>query len=530
MPEILEPVPGGGTATSTRAPTVTTGDATDDDVRLSNEDLRERVADLARRASHDELTGLANRSLLFDRLEHALERSRRSVSECVLLFIDIDHFKVVNDSLGHAAGDELLRAVADRLRSCCREADTLGRLGGDEFLVICEDTDVAHAETVADRIAAELREPITLGTRRLVVSVSIGIAGSGLRDHDPGRLFRDADTALYLAKDLGRGRHAVFTEATHRQAVRRLELEARLREALAADVISVRYQPQVELLTGRVVGAEALLHWEAPDGTVIERDEFLPVAEETGLITELGRRALEDACRCLAGWRSTLRAAPRSVTVHVSAHQLIEATFADEVRDCLRRNGLEPRRLCLELAEDTLRAGGDAARQTLDRLQGLGVYLSIDDFGTGYSSLARLRDLPFEVLKIDRGFVSGLGGESADLAVISSIMSLAHAMGLHVIAEGIEHHRQAAALVELGCLVAAGPALSPCLAPEELAGLVASPPAGLRALAGLRGGTQHNGLGPGGRHSVRVDDPPARARLRFIDEFMYQLGAPGTSR
>jgi len=420
-----------------------------------DEKLRAMHDELAWRAYHDELTGLPNRALLADRLAEALRPAGRGEPEVALLFIDLDRFKVVNDSLGHACGDELLVEMAGRLRDAVRPSDTVVRMGGDEFVVLVEG--MTRSEDLAglvDRVRDAIAQPVLLAGQPITVTASIGIA---LADgHTADALLRDADTALYRAKDRGRNRFEIFDEALRASAVRRLEMEGVLRRALERGAVAVHYQPIVDL-AGRVVAAEALARLETDDGRLLEPDAFLDVAEECGLIVPLGAGVLHRACAQAARWTAEWgTAAPGRVTVNVSARQLAHPRMVDEVAAALAAAALEPGRLCLELTENALIEASPATRVTVDRLRALGVGLAIDDFGTGYASLAYLKRFPVDYVKIDRSFIADLGGESEDSAIVRAVITLAETLGVTPVAEGVETAEQLARLESFGCPLVQG--------------------------------------------------------------------------
>ena len=378
---------------------------------------------LQHEAFHDPLTGLANRALFADRVTHALARSARyPQDQLAVLFLDLDDFKVVNDSLGHAAGDELLTAVAERIRACLRRQDTPARLGGDEFGILVEETDPDAAGQVAERILAALRQPFALDSRQLFAQASIGIAlGSGHRRTGEGataeELLRNADAAMYTAKSRGKGRFEFYEVRMHASALKRLELRGRMEASLAAGEFVVFYQPIVELASGDVAGVEALVRWRQPDGRLALPEEFIPLAEETGLIVPLGSWVLEESCRQAAEWRQASRDRSLSMAVNVSSRQLQDPAFVTIVAGTLEKSGLSATELVLELTESALLDEGEATGAAIASLKALGVQISLDDFGTGYSSLSHLRRFPIDVLKIDRSFVEGIdGGEEGERA------------------------------------------------------------------------------------------------------------------
>jgi diguanylate cyclase (GGDEF)-like protein/PAS domain S-box-containing protein len=422
---------------------------------LNYSDITERALyqeRLTRQAFEDTLTGLANRARFQERLEQALRQGDgdRTVG---LLFVDLDRFKVINDSLGHDAGDQLLREVAERLSGCLREGDTLARLGGDEFTVLLPDIagpEVAVA--VAERVIAQLRAPFDLPGQSVVVGASVGIAtGVASRDR-PDTLLRDADAAMYEAKARGRGRHAMFHVTMHTRAVSRLAIETELRRAIETRQLLLYYQPIILLSSGQMVGVEALLRWRRPDGTLVLPNEFVPVAEETGLIQPIGRWVLHEACEQLSRWRAELpQAAGLSMSVNVSARQLQDPSLVPDVTSALQHAALDPASLILELTETVMAENLDLATETLQALRWMSVRLAMDDFGTGYSSLSSLSQLPLDILKIDQSFVARLDHEAEGRAIVYAIMSLAGALGVRVTGEGIETPEQLSALIELGC-------------------------------------------------------------------------------
>jgi diguanylate cyclase (GGDEF)-like protein/PAS domain S-box-containing protein len=428
------------------------------------------------RAFHDTLTGLPNRHLVMDRLAHALERTRRRGDrQVVVLFMDLDGFKVVNDSLGHDAGDHLLVLLAERLRRCLRPEDTLARFGGDEFVVLLEDVeDPGEAVRVAERIANELKKPIEMDGMSLIASVSIGIARGNARTKSPLDLLRDADTAMYRAKS-EHADYRVFDPAMYERAVRRLELENDLRRGVDNREFIVHYQPIVDLETGETWGMEALLRWEHPEQGLLEASEFMAVFEESGLAIPAGKRVLEEAC-----WQALLWPAqgpltpPLVVSVNLSAVQLERSDLARIGAEVLGKTGLDPRRLSLDVTETAYIRILEERITTLDRLKDLGVGVSIDDFGVGYSSLSYLKRLSADILKIDRSFVRGVGEVEEDTAIVRMVIDLAHTLGMKVVAEGIEEWSQATLLAEMGCDMGQGyyysRPLSPEAVPEFLAG------------------------------------------------------------
>jgi diguanylate cyclase (GGDEF)-like protein len=462
----------------------------------------------------DPLTGLLNRAQLLRRLESAFARATND-NPVAVLFADVDHFKLVNDSLGHEAGDAVLLEVAARLRACTRPEDTVARLGGDEFVLVLEGTSAREASDVALRSIQAISSPIALGRRELSLTASIGLAVSGPEAASADQLLRNADTALYEAKGAGRARAQAFNSDIHRRVLRRIELESEMRRALREDEFALHYQPQVDLISGRIVGVEALLRWAHPTLGSVPPSEFVPIAEDTGLILALGRWVLREALDQLAAWsRGRECRGLGTVTINVSPVQLGDSNFVDDVRCALRDSGVEPSAVCLELTESSLMQGPSRTIDVLADLQSLGVYLAIDDFGTGHSSLARLRDLPVEIVKIDRSFVDGLGRDPHDSAIVASIMSLAFAMGLHAIAEGVEQPAQAKALTRLGCTTAQGYLFSP-----------AQPPSAIPALCATRLWRPTSARPSAEAEPARSPTVHGRrGRRRFIDEFLDHMG------
>jgi diguanylate cyclase (GGDEF)-like protein len=429
-------------------------------VVITSHDVTERTLAAAlmhHRAFHDPLTGLPNRALLLDRLDQALHRAERSGHFVALLYLDLDRFKVINDSLGHIAGDQVLVEVADRLVGTVRPGDTVARLGGDEFVVLAEAVNGhAEAEQIAERIRSSLLLPIGLrhgGTA--VVTTSIGITLS--RQPHPDSTLRDADTALYRAKEHGRDRHYIFDEGLRHEAVRRLGTEQLLRRALDSSDFVLHYQPIIELETGRVTSNEALLRINGGPGPLILPGEFVAIAEESGLIVTIGAGVIDEACCQAVRWREVLgERAPSRVTVNVSGRQLSASGIVQQVVTALGRSGASPDMLCLELTEGVLIEAERRTLAALDELKEMGVTLGIDDFGTGYSSLSYLKRFPVDFLKVDRSFIDGLGRDPEDTVIVRAVVALGQSLGLATIAEGVETEVQLDALQNLGCDMAQG--------------------------------------------------------------------------
>ena len=417
---------------------------------------RELEDQLLHQAFHDSLTSLANRALFHDRVQHAMQR--RSLPETVgVLFLDLDGFKEVNDSLGHATGDALLIEVAGRLNTCTRPGDTIARLGGDEFAVLVEGARAAvEFTTVAERIRTALADPVVVDGNSLFVQASIGIATAEIGMNDADQLIRNADLAMYQSKQRRDGEFSLYDPSMHTTLVDRLALEAELRLALSEDLLHVHYQPTYTLDTGKLVGVEALVRWNHPERGQIPPDAFIPLAEQTGLIHQLGFFVLREACRQGRRWLDATPDIPLSIAVNISGKQLQRNGFTDEVRDVLAESGLPPGALVLEMTESVLMHDTENSSQTLLALKEMGIRIAIDDFGTGYSSLSYLHRFPVDILKIDRSFVERLSGVNAEESLVQSIVQLAQTLQLETIAEGIEDHGQLLTLRRLGCQVAQG--------------------------------------------------------------------------
>jgi diguanylate cyclase (GGDEF)-like protein/PAS domain S-box-containing protein len=407
-------------------------------------------------ALHDPLTGLPNRTLALDRLAHALARRRREGIDVAVIALDLDRFKLVNDALGHAAGDELLLALAPRLTASLRPTDTVARLGGDEFVAICPGLDAAReAAEVAERLADAITRPFVLDGGEHFVTVSIGITLAAAATDTPDSLLRDADAAMYRSKEVGRGRYELFDEAMRVEVTERVRMERELRRAIDRGEIEVYYQPVIDLATGRPISTEALVRWQHPEQGLIPPLEFIPLAEEIGLIAELGLHVLERACRQTAAWQRQCDPA-LAVSVNVSGRQVTNPLFPAQAARIAESSGLRPGCLTLEITESVLMEEADSPATILGTLQGHGLTLALDDFGTGYSSLSRLKRFPLDQLKIDRSFVSGIEDDRDDRAIVKATIDMAHALGLTVVAEGVETEAQERCLAEFGCDSAQG--------------------------------------------------------------------------
>ena len=439
--------------------------AEDADVRavvINARDITERrtaAATLAHQALHDALTDLPNRALFLDRTSHALARSRRRGTGVAVLFVDLDGFKDVNDAFGHTGGDDVLRSVASILGMVVRSGDTVARLGGDEFVVCCEDMESeVEAVEIAERLTNALQLPFGTGRNQCNVTASIGIAlASGSPNESADSLLRDADAAMYQAKQRGRNRWEIFDQEMRARAAKRADMERQLTRALDNSQIELVYQPLIELQTDRVVGVEALARWNDPEMGRITPAEFIPLAEDSGLIHRLGELVLESACWQAAVWNQHRRGDQRlSVAVNLSARQLDSDSLPEFVEEALTASGLAPELLCLEITETALMGDAELVASRLSALKRLGVQIAVDDFGTGYSSLLYLRRFPVDILKVDRSFVAGLGTSEADGAIVQGVVSLAHALGLQAIAEGVETRAQEFHLKGLDCDLAQG--------------------------------------------------------------------------
>jgi diguanylate cyclase (GGDEF)-like protein len=424
---------------------------------------------LRRQAFHDDLTGLPNRALFTDRLEHAIAFLGRHSAPIAVLFIDLDDFKTVNDSLGHEAGDRLLVEAGKRIERCVRSVDTVARLGGDEFAVLLEDVDPDAPADVASRILAALREPVRVHRRQLTIGASIGIATAHSPKQRVSDLLRNADLAMYSAKDHGKGRFEVFRPKLQRAATTRLRLKADLERALDDGQFKLRYQPLIDLARGEVVGMEALLRWHHPARGEVLPGEFITLAEESGLILTLGRWVLHEACRQATVWQADgLTTEPIGMSVNVSARQLEDPALANDVSAALEESGLDPELLTLEITESVLMHDTELTQQSLHRLKALGVRLVIDDFGTGYSSLSYLRRFPIDGIKIDRSFIDAIDTDREEADLVGSIITLSHRLKLETVAEGVERWSQLARLRSLGANVGQGYYMAVPLTPSEV--------------------------------------------------------------
>jgi diguanylate cyclase (GGDEF)-like protein/PAS domain S-box-containing protein len=439
--------------------------------RKESERLRRSEVHLRYQAFHDLLTGLANRQLFLEHLEQALRRTARTRGRKVaVLFIDLDNIKVINDSLGHEVGDVLLTAVSERLQGCLRLENTLARFGGDEFTVLLEEVaNPNEAVGVAERILETFRSPFVLDGREVVVTASIGIALGTASTKNSEELLRDADTAMYRAKAQGTPKYEFFDRRMYERTLARLNVENDLWRALQNDEFVVHCQPIVNLGTGEAWGVEALVRWQHPEKGLLHPSQFVPVAEENGLIVPIGELAMEDACKLAKELqRSRPRPRPLFAVVNYSARQLEHPGSTHSVEELLRRTGLQAGLLQLDITETSYISAAASHESNLDNLKGLGVGISIDDFGMGYSSLSYLKRLPADTLKVDKSFVAGLGEDVQDTAIVQMVIDLAHAFGMEAVAEGVESKKQAEQLKEMGCDMAQGYYFARPLPPEAL--------------------------------------------------------------
>ncbi len=409
-------------------------------------------------AFHDTLTGLPNRALFMQRLNCAVTRSRRYPDRMfAVLFLDLDRFKVINDSLGHPVGDQLLIAFARRLEQCVHDIDTVARLGGDEFTILLDElVDLREAVLIADRVQAALAQPFSLNHHDVFTSASIGIALSHKKYVHADELVRDADLALYQAKAQGKARYAIFDQSMHTTAVALLELETDLRRAISRKEFAVHYQPIVSLKSSQLTGFEALVRWNHPQRGLVSPTEFIPIAEETGLVVQIGWFVLREACRQMVAWGQGDEHSSLTVNVNVSGVQFAQPDLIDQIRAILAETNLHPSKLRLEITESVMMSNAATAPRIFTALRALNIGLHIDDFGTGYSSLSMLHHFPIDALKIDRSFITRLGANGEGTEIVQTVIALAQSLGMDVVAEGIETADQCAYLRQLGCTYGQG--------------------------------------------------------------------------
>jgi diguanylate cyclase (GGDEF)-like protein/PAS domain S-box-containing protein len=439
---------------------------------------KQTEAQLRQNAFYDRLTGLANRALFMEHLQHALQQTKRQKDYLfAVLFLDLDRFKVINDSLGHLKGDQFLITIAQRLAACIRSTDIAARLGGDEFTILLEGIqDVSDAIKVAERIQKELKLPLNLDGQEVFTSASIGIALSSTVNYDhPEQLLRDADTAMYRAKALGKSRYALFNRDMYANALLRLQLEADLRRALERQEFKVYYQPIISLISGDIVGFEALLRWQHPERGLLNAVDFIALAEETGLIVDIGYWVLYEACRQMQAWQMNYsQCSFMRMSVNLCAKQFSQQNLIEQIRQILQSTGLDANCLGLEITEGVIVENADEATAKLVKLRELGIEILIDDFGTGYSSLGRLYSFPVNVLKIDRSFVNSLASDRRNQEIIEIIVTLANKLGMSAIAEGVETQEQVTILSKLGCKSVQGYFFSHPLPSLEATALIAA--------------------------------------------------------
>jgi diguanylate cyclase (GGDEF)-like protein/PAS domain S-box-containing protein len=426
--------------------------------------------ELAHRALHDPLTSLPNRALFVDRLRHALVRLRRHSGEVAVLFLDLDRFKLVNDGMGHAVGDAVLLEAASRLSATARAEDTVARFGGDEFTILCEDAGEEEARLVAQRILTAFAQPFEHDGREFHLSASVGVRVTDDPSATPDSLLRDADIALYAAKEHGRARAEVFDSQTRMHGIDPLATEQALRLAMRRGELCLHYQPEVDLTTSRIIAVEALVRWQHPERGLVAPGEFIPVAEQSGLIVPLGEWVLREACDQLSAWRRAGSVADDvRVAVNVSARQLSDPQLPLTVAAALSSAGLDPAALCLEITESAVIQDAELALANVHALKQQGVFVALDDFGVGFSSLSQIRALPpVDMIKVDRSFTAGLGRNDSDGAVVTAVLTLARSLGLMAVAEGIENVDQIGLLRGLGCEVGQGFHFSRPQAPDEI--------------------------------------------------------------
>lgn len=440
-------------------------------------DISERKrfeGELIHMAHHDALTGLPNRTLFFDRLRQGLYKRERSGKMLAVVYLDLDRFKIINDTLGHHTGDQLLREVATRLRRVIRKADTISRLGGDEFTIIVDEIATsADALLVADKILDIFSAAFRLEGHEMFVTASMGVTLYPNDGDTAEKLLKNADTAMYHAKEEGRNSYRFFSEEMNLRVSERLSMETGLRHALARDEFLLHYQPRVNTATGRIVGVEALIRWRHPEKGLILPDAFIPLAEETGLIVPIGEWVLRSACAQASAWRQA-GFAQLTISVNISCRQFIQDNLTASIRCILRESALEPSCLELEITESLIMINPEKAVRLLNELKEMGISIAIDDFGTGYSSLSLLKRLPADILKVDKSFIAGIPGNTSDQTLVTTIINMGHNLGLGLVAEGVENEAQLHFLEERGCREVQGYFFSKPLPAESLQRLLES--------------------------------------------------------
>ena len=441
------------------------------EIVMSFRDITDRKLaeqDLEYAATHDQLTGLANRKNLVAEIRRALLASHRSGRPTAVVMLDLDHFKFVNDSLGHAVGDDLLREAASRMRSSVRDGDFVARHGGDEFVVVMRDLEAPdEATAVAQRIVDVFRSPVLVGATELFTTASVGVAISRVGS-DVDSLLSEADTAMYVSKDAGRDRCSLFNEELRHAATERLRIESGLRAALAHDELDVWYQPEIDVFDGHLTAVEALVRWHHPDRGLYTADRFIDVAEESGLIVEIGTFVIRRACAQAALWNCGRSARPLVVRINLSTRQLAEADLLDIVDTAMTTSDVDAGWLCFEITETAILRDIPAVARNVHGIHSRGIALALDDFGTGYASLSHLRELPISVLKLDRSFVASIDDNEFDRRLVAGVIALAHGLDITVTAEGVEHERQAEILRSLGCRRAQGFLYSAAVPAEKI--------------------------------------------------------------
>jgi len=421
------------------------------EIRELDASITDHLDEMHTRSLHDPLTGLANRDLLLDRLSHALQRAERRKGHVAVLFLDLDEFKLVNDGFGHAAGDELLVQVGQRLRAQLRGSDTAARLGGDEFVLVCEDlVDLDDSVRIANRIAAALRPPFIIDGREVSMSASIGVAVPPSTTQAPHELLQDADRAMYRAKQNGGGRFDVYNEVLRSRAIHRLDIETELRRAVSGDELRLAYQPIIDLTNHEVSGVEALVRWEHPTRGLLSPAEFLPIAESSSLMVDIGAWVLEEACAQARKWQP-IAGRPLTMSINVSLRQIISGSFDADLSSALDHSGVDPSLIRLEITETTLLQATQSMRSQLATISERGISVGLDDFGTGYSSLSLIKAFPVCFLKIDQSFICGLGKQTDNTTITSAVIDLGRHLDLQTIAEGVETSDQLSELRRLGC-------------------------------------------------------------------------------